>query len=258
MKGVNVQVATLCGVRAEAVHDDLSGRMGNAGCAQPLVKLLADVFAEGETQSNHHGRWIWDKAATFLCFGPRDIVANASASLGVEGWLSRRKIEENYIKYLSFRGILTLDGGMRAEADTKTPLTTLYRNRKTVLGLVGGRCTETGTVQFPKSEISVSQNKRTVNTQEDHPLAERLAHISTYTADNLAYTPDPPGCYGAIQFEGGGRLLTEFTDVEPDTLFVGMPVRMMFRQIKAIDGARGFKRYFWKAVPDYRVRAKDA
>jgi hypothetical protein len=29
---------------------------------------------------------------------------------------------------------------------------------------------------------------------------------------------------------------------------VGLPVRFMFR-IKDFDGIRGFRRYFWKAVP---------
>ena len=32
---------------------------------------------------------------------------------------------------------------------------------------------------------------------------------------------------------------------------------MMFR-IKAVDEMRGFTKYFWKAVPDYRAAAKPA
>ena len=57
-----------------------------------------------------------------------------------------------------------------------------------------------------------------------------------------------------VEFEGGGRLLTEFTDVEAEQVEVGAPMRMMFR-IKAVDDVRSFKRYFWKAVPDYRAPA---
>ena len=38
-----------------------------------------------------------------------------------------------------------------------------------------------------------------------------------------------------------------------DCLFYrNKPMRMMFR-IKAVDETRGFTRYFWKAVPDYRA-----
>jgi hydroxymethylglutaryl-CoA synthase len=51
-----------------------------------------------------------------------------------------------------------------------------------------------------------------------------------------------------IQFEDGGRWMMDFTDVEEKDLEVGRPMRMMFR-VKDIDAQRGFRRYFWKAVP---------
>ena len=51
-----------------------------------------------------------------------------------------------------------------------------------------------------------------------------------------------------IDFEGGGRMLAEFTDVDPENVYVGAPMRMMFR-IKARDDRSGFVKYFWKAVP---------
>jgi uncharacterized OB-fold protein len=51
-----------------------------------------------------------------------------------------------------------------------------------------------------------------------------------------------------ITFEGGGRFMTDFTDVDVGELEVGTDVAMMFR-IKSVDSVRGFVRYFWKAVP---------
>jgi len=115
--------------------------------------------------------------------------------------------------------------------------------------LIGGRCTKTGTVQFPKTDISVNPNSREAHTQEDYPLAERTAKIVTYTADSLTYNPDPPGYYGMIDFEGGGRMVAEFTDASADDVEVGCEMRMVFR-IKAIDERRDFKKYFWKATPN--------
>jgi hydroxymethylglutaryl-CoA synthase len=138
--------------------------------------------------------------------------------------------------------------GKRAEFEQKPVLTALYRNRKGVLGLVGGRCTRTGTVQFPRTEISVNPNEAAIGTQEDYPLADKTARIFTYTADSLTFTPDPPNYYGMIEFEGGGRMLAEFTDVDPKRIHVGAPMRMMFR-IKGTDERSGFIKYFWKAVP---------
>ena len=52
-----------------------------------------------------------------------------------------------------------------------------------------------------------------------------------------------------IEFDGGGRMVTEFTDYEQGALDVGAPVRMVFR-IKTYDPQRKFTRYFWKAIPD--------
>ena len=137
---------------------------------------------------------------------------------------------------------------MRAEADQKQPGTTLYRNRRAVLGLVGSRCTRTGAVQFPPSEIAAHTGDPTAGSYEPYPLAERTARIVSFTADRLTYSPAPPQYYGVIDFEGGGRMTAEFTDVGPESVHVGTPVRMAFR-VKAIDELRSFKKYFWKAIP---------
>ena len=51
-----------------------------------------------------------------------------------------------------------------------------------------------------------------------------------------------------IDFENGGRLMTDFADVDVGEIEVGMDVGMRFR-IKSLDRQRGLPRYFWKAVP---------
>jgi uncharacterized OB-fold protein/antitoxin (DNA-binding transcriptional repressor) of toxin-antitoxin stability system len=167
---------------------------------------------------------------------------------GVAGHLARRVADANYNRYLFHRGLLALNRGIRAEQDQKQPGTSLWRNRKAVLGLVGGRCTETGTVQVPRSEIGVGLNGGSRHAQEDHPLADRPARIVTFTADHLTYSPAPPAYYGMIDFDGGGRMVTEFADVEGEEIEVGREMRMMFR-IKALDEQRDFTKYFWKAAP---------
>ena len=87
-----------------------------------------------------------------------------------------------------------------------------------------------------------------IGTQEPHPFAETAGRIKSVTADRLTYSPDPPSCYGMIEFEDGGRVMIDFTDIDADQLKVSLPMRMMFR-IKDIDNTRGFRRYFWKAAP---------
>jgi 3-hydroxy-3-methylglutaryl CoA synthase len=246
IRGVANSVAKQCGIRAEAVADDLATVVGHAGAAQPLV-LLAHALEKAEPRQ----RILlvgFGSGCDVVLLERTDLKPAQGPALGVRGWLARRKPETNYSRYLFLSGGVEFERGMRAEFDQKQPLTALWRNRRTVLGLVGGRCKQTGTVQFPRSEIGVSSNSHSVGTQEDHFLAERTARILTHTADHLTYTPDPPAYYGMIEFEEGGRMNAEFCDVDADEISVGREMRMMFR-IKAQDELRGFTRYFWKAAP---------
>jgi hydroxymethylglutaryl-CoA synthase len=245
-RGVADGLAKAAGIAPEAIVDSLGATVGESGAAHATLMLAA--MLEQAKPGERILVTSFGQGADILLFETTDAIKNAKPLLGVSGWLARRKEETNYLKFLSLRGLLALDKGMRAEQDHKVALTALYRNRKAVLGLVGGRCTKTGTVQFPKTEISVNPNDHAIGTQEDYPLAEQPAKILTYTADSLTYSPDPPSCYGSIEFDGGGRMMAEFTDIEPDAIEVGAPLRMMFR-IKAIDERRDFKRYFWKAAP---------
>lgn len=246
VKGVAALLARKTGIGADAVHSDLAEVMGHTGSAHALV-MLAHTLESAKPREKIMLVG-FGQGADVLLFEATDEIALASKPRGVSGWLSRFAKEENYLKYLALAGHLKLELGKRAEFEQKPVLTALYRNRKTVLALIGGRCTRTGTIQFPRSQISVDQNTPEIGTQEDYPLAERNARILTFTADNLTYTPDPPSYYGMIEFEGGGRMLAEFTDAQADLIQVGAPMRMMFR-IKAIDERSGFIKYFWKAVP---------
>jgi hydroxymethylglutaryl-CoA synthase len=245
-RGTGAALAKKAGIAAEAVRDDLSAELGSAGTAHPLV-MLAHALETAKPGENILVLG-FGQGADVLLFQTTAALGEARPAFGVSGWLARSVREDNYLKYLSFIGELKLELGKRAEFSQRPVLTALYRNRKTVLGLVGGRCTRTGTIQFPRSAISVNQNEQAVGTQEDYPLADRPARILTYTADNLTYTPDPPNYYGMVEFEGGGRMSAEFTDADVDSIVVGAPMRMMFR-IKAEDDQTGFAKYFWKAVP---------
>ncbi|MDB5584085.1 MAG: 3-hydroxy-3-methylglutaryl CoA synthase [Bradyrhizobium sp.] len=249
MPKVGELVAKSAGLSSAAVVDTLAGVLGDAGTAQPLI-LLSHVLERAEP-----GQTImvvgFGGGCDVIVLKTTAEIATTKPQIGISGYLQTRHGVDNYAKYLALSGLLQMDKGMRAELDQKPILTAQYRERKTVLGLVGGKCSQTGTVQFPKSTIGVAHNARPINTLEDYPLADVPAKVATFTVDNLAYTPSPPAIYGNIDFEGGGRMLAEFVGVDEEGLEVGMPLRMVFR-IKAIDERRGFTQYFWKAAPDTR------
>ncbi|MBU1746291.1 MAG: OB-fold domain-containing protein, partial [Chloroflexi bacterium] len=183
-----------------------------------------------------------------LCFQATDRIADRPARVGITGSLARGRSTDNYVKYLKFRDLIETETGIRAEAPDQTALTALWRQRDAILGLVGGRCTACGTPQYPRAEICVNPACGALHTQEPYAFADVPAGVKSFTGDMLAVSIDPPAIYGMVQFEGGGRLLADFTDCELDELEVGMPVQMVFRQ-HYVDQRRGFTGYFWKATP---------
>lgn len=246
LRGVADGIAKKTGIRPVAIADTLSASVGDSGVAHPFLLLAAAL------EQSKAGEKImligFGQGVDVLLFEATGAASSLAPRRGVAGSLARGVKDENYARWLFHRGQLPLDKGMRAEGDEKQPGSSLWRNRKAVLSLVGGRCTKTGTVQFPKSDISVNPNGHSAHTQEDYPLAEIRARIVTYTADALTYSPSPPSYYGMIDFDGGGRMMAEFVDYSPEDIEVGRELMMMFR-IKAFDDRRDFTKYFWKAVP---------
>jgi uncharacterized OB-fold protein len=170
----------------------------------------------------------------------------ATGRRGFAGSVLRRIPETAYLKMLSFDGELDVDWGMRAETDSKTPLTELYRSATQILGFLGGHCCRCQAIQFPRLPACV--NCGAIESQAPHALADEPARVATYTADWLMYTPSPPLYVGLVQFDVGARVLMEITDVGAEGLEVGSPLEMNFR-IKERDSLRHFDRYFWKAAP---------
>ncbi|MGB5949812.1 MAG: 3-oxoacyl-[acyl-carrier-protein] synthase III C-terminal domain-containing protein [Parvibaculum sp.] len=241
------QLAKRCGIAPEAARDTLAANCGETGTAHSLVMLVhalqKDVKPGEKVLLVHFGG-----GCDALVFEATDKLSSMAGKRGIVGSLANRKEETNYLKFLTFNGLIEWERGMRGEQDKKTALTTLYRNEDMLMGLVGGRCKETGVVQFPRSRISVNPNNHTVDTQEPYKFAERKAKILSWSADFLSFSMNPPNHYGMVVFDEGGRIMMDFTDVEQGTVDSGMDVRLAFR-IKDFDEKRGFRRYFWKAVP---------
>ncbi len=243
---VAASVAKKAGIPEGAVRDNLHAVCGETGCAHSLL-LLADALAVAKP-----GERIlvvgFGQGCDALLFEATGELKQVPPRMGVRGYLARRREETNYSRFLAFNDLVTLERGMRAELDKQTALSTLYRKRDMILGLIGGRCGQCGTVQFPKTNVCVNPECNAFHTQTDHPFAELGGKVNSHTADQLTYSPDPPTIFGMVQFDAGGRLMADFTDVDVADVSVGMKMRMVFR-IKDYDSQRGFTRYFWKATP---------
>ncbi len=244
-KAEHRKIAKKLGAGPEKLIDNLHEVCGETGAAHPLVMLCHAL------ETAKPGERIllcgFGQGADALLFRVTDEIASRERGAFLRT-LENGCATENYMKFLKFRDLIDPEMGIRAEAPTQTAMTVLYRNRKMLHGLIGGKCASCGTAQFPKMDICVNPDCRATGTQTEHPFADEPARVKSFTADLLAVSVDPPAIYGMVEFENGGRFMADFTDVEKEDVAVGQPVRMVFRK-RYTDKERGFSGYFWKALP---------
>jgi len=239
-------IARQLGATSDKLVDNMHAVCGETGTAHPFVMFISAL--EKAAPGDRILMIGFGQGANALLFEVTDNITQLVERNGVAGSLANKKTMNNYLKWLTFRDLIQTEMGIRAEAPTQTATTVLWRKNKMILGLVGGKCKECGTPQFPKMDICVNPDCGAFHSQENYEFADVPARIKTFTADMLSVSVDPPAIYGMVQFESGGRLLADFTDCEFDDLKVGLPVQMAFKR-KGVDRERGFVNYFWKAVP---------
>ena len=255
IRGVREKVAKKMGMKDEAVRDNLIAGCGETGTAHTIV-MLVDALQDAKP-----GDKVlvvgFGQGADALLFEVTENIGGLSARKGIKGSLANGIIEDNYQKFLSFRNLVPIEWGMRAESGArKTRMTAMYRDRKMLNSLVGGKCTKCDTIQFPKAHICVNPDCRAVDSMEDYSLAESKSKIASYTVDWLAYTPNPPLLFGMIEFEEGAKFMMQFTGCKPEEVEVGVSMEMVFR-IKTDDNTLDFKNYFWKATPVVNAEKKE-
>lgn len=247
VRGADAQIAASVGIGTENIRTSLAQSVGDTGVPHALL-MLAHTLEEAQP-----GQRIlvatFGQGCDVLLFETTDAITDAVPGTSLAHQLVSGKPETNYLRYLVFNDLIEWERGKRAERDRQTALTTLYRKREMITALTGSECGKCGTRQFPGTRICVNPNCRAVDSQQPHCFADQPASIISWSGDHLVFTLDPPLHYGMVGFAEGGRILVEFADCEPEEIGTGAPVRMVFR-IKDYDALRGFRRYFWKAVPD--------
>jgi uncharacterized OB-fold protein len=153
----------------------------------------------------------------------------------------------NYGQYLTWRSLVPVEASTLPDR-SPISLQSRWRERKTIMALYGAKCKKCGTPQM----VQIGQTPRVcVNCQtkdefEPYKFSDKKGTLFTYAIDSLMPTLNPPGVNGVIDFEGGGRLICELTDIDPNKVSVGMAVEMTFRKMFI---SKGIHNYFWKAKP---------
>jgi hydroxymethylglutaryl-CoA synthase len=139
-----------------------------------------------------------------------------------------------YGQALAWRGYLPVEPPRRPEP-ARPSASAAGRSAGWKFGFVGSE-DDAGAVHLPPAPA------------DDHarPMADATGTIVTFTVDRLAYSPSPPVVFAVVDFDGGGRLPVELTDVDPGDVAIGGRVEMTFRKLFTADGIHN---YFWKARP---------
>ena len=171
--------------------------------------------------------------AEALVLRTTDAVARAGSHRRVVA-AARRRCAVSYGRYLSWRNLLPVEPPRRPEP-ARVSATAAGRSVDWKFGLVGSRSGE-GEVSMPPA----------IGDSERQPMADAVGTVKTFTIDRLSYTPSPPLVFAVVDFDGGGRLPVELTDVDAAEVHVGDRVEMVFRRLSSADGIQN---YFWKARP---------
>lgn len=239
-------IAKKLGLAPEQVQDNFHASCGDTGTPHPLLMFVAAL--EQAKPGDKLLLVSFGQGCDVLSFTVTERAASFNGRAGAAGNLEKKSAMCNYQKFVKFRDLIEADMGIRGEANPNTSLTTLWRNRHQLLGLMGKRCTACGTPQYTFSPVCVNPACNAVDQLEDYAFAGREGEVLMYTGDMLAPSMDPPAIYGIVSFDGGGRMLFDFTDCALDDVQVGTRVNMSFRR-RFKDEQRGMSGYFWKAVP---------
>ncbi|MEQ8662710.1 MAG: OB-fold domain-containing protein [Gammaproteobacteria bacterium] len=228
----------------ERFTTDLGGECGDSGAAHALLMLTRAL--EEATADQYVMVVGFGQGADAVLLRTTPALSLLKAGRGPSRYLARRRALTNYTRFLSLRGQIAIDFGLRAERDNRTALSAFYRKRRDITSMLGGRCRACNTLQFPRALLCVKCGAS--DTQTPESLSGLTGRVKSFTEDWLAYTPSPPYVYGNVEFPDGANVMLEFTDFAPGEVKVGDPVRMVFR-IKDFDPKRNFRRYFWKPAP---------
>jgi hydroxymethylglutaryl-CoA synthase len=226
------------GVDKAKLVDDLAATVGNTGTAHPALLLTGALETAGP------GEVIAVVALAdgvdVLLFRTTDAIGSYRAARPVTAQVEAGG-QVTYGKFLAWRGMVTLEPPRRPEPG-RISAAVSGRSEGWKYAFVGSRDRSTGALHLPPARVSRAGGAQ--DDMEPAPMADVLGTIATYTVDRIAYSPSPPIVFAIVDFDDGGRLPVELTDVDADGVEMGDRVELTFRKLFTADGIHN---YFWKA-----------
>jgi 3-hydroxy-3-methylglutaryl CoA synthase/uncharacterized OB-fold protein len=234
------RAAAAAGTRQGSVADDLTGAIGNAGTAHAGL-LFADALDRARPGELIAMVSLADGADAVI-WRATDALAARRGGATVAGQVAGGG-RVSYAAFLTWRGFLEREPPRRPDP-ARPAAPPSFRREAWKFAFTGSRCQACGTRHLPPQRVCVKC--QAVDRMTPERMAEVPATISTYTVDRLAYSLSPPVVAAVVDFDGGGRLQCELTDVDATAVKIGDRVEMTFRRLFT---AAGVHNYFWKARP---------
>jgi 3-hydroxy-3-methylglutaryl CoA synthase/uncharacterized OB-fold protein len=225
------------GLEGAELQDTLTERVGMTGTAHSLLMLCASL--DGSKAGD---------LMLFASYGDGSDAVLLEVTEGIEG-LPRGRVESaigskstlmSYAKYLSFRGLIA--GAEGPPPPFSTPALA-HREHSRHLRLLGRRCVECDTVMT--MDLPFCPGCGTSDAPEETSLSRRGA-IVTFTMEHYYPGRATPVPMAVVDLQGGGRLLAQVTDCDPEEVSVGRTVELTLRRLH--EGG-GFHNYAWKCRP---------
>jgi hydroxymethylglutaryl-CoA synthase len=226
------------------IQDPLYNDIGNTGTAASLLMLAA---ALEKAKPNDRILFVgYGDGADALILHVTDEIKKFQKNPIIYHQL-KGKMPITYGQYLTWRGLVPVETSTLPER-SPISLQSRWRERRTILALHGVKCKKCGTPQMNQlgQTVRVCVKCQAKDQFEPYKFSDKKAKLFTYSVDQLMPTLNPPGVNGVIDFEGGGRLIVEFTECDINKMKVGMTMEMTFRKMFT---SRGIHNYFWKAKP---------
>ena len=228
------------GAKPGSIVDPLIVTIGNTATAHPAL-LLCSALEQARPGETVAVVALADGAEAIVLRATEAVADHRSAApvasqIAAGGSLS-------YGRFLAWRGTVDVEPPNRpAPARPSSPAA----NRRTdwKYGFTGSRDRTSDMVHLPPARVS--EKGGAADDMDPAPMAHTTGTVASFTVDRLAYSPSPPTVFAVIDFDGGGRVPLELTDVDADEVHVGMRVVPTFRRLYTADEIHN---YFWKARP---------
>jgi len=225
------------------IQDTLHATVGDTGTAMSLMCLVA---ALEETQSGERILLAsYGNGCDVFSLQVTDEIEKVRDRRGIKKHLASKRILPSYNRYLRWRELIEVQPPQRPPIELRQPTPAAqWRETQRELRLRGTKCKRCGTPQYPPQRVCMICQAK--DEFEYYSFFDKEVKVFSFSHDYVMQTVDPPVTVTVVDFEGGGRIMCDMTDRDPEEIKVGMPVEMTFRRLYYVGGIYN---YWWKCQP---------